>query len=110
MTSITSSATTAPLLSNPVAAIDTSAPLSALRYENSVDDAIQIARYEEIVFREKPYVLRPENNQLSSIEFTIPELLNFLTEHLGPLGIIKENPWLVGGAAGYVLTGLAYAD
>lgn len=78
-------------------------------------DNTQINRRDKIVAKNKLYTLlprfyNPKDPKDKPIQFTIPELHEFLKRELEKCDIIKGSPILIGGAASNVMAKLEYVD
>lgn len=100
-----------PIVPNTSVAVKSNAPIAApTKYVKSVDNTDQSLRLKYILFKPEPYKLFPQNSALPPIVFTLSDLLNFVNGNLRMRDLYQEDPWLVGGAASHVMTGIEYGD
>lgn len=73
----------------------------------------QIERQKKFLSEDK-YTLTPQDPEAGlpsdPIKFSIPELLSYLRNRFDARDIVKEHPWLIGGTASHVLTGVPSND
>lgn len=83
------------------------------RYVATLLNFENLKRRNAIVLDKKPYILNPtgcKKGQYNSIEFTFLEIITYLINGFNAVGLLKENPWLVGSATNRILDGTYNSD